>query len=320
MISLCSPILAFVAFGMGREQTPARSGRVYWAVVAAVGASLGVIVLAYTTISIAVAFLASAAGFGALSLMGYATKRNLAAHASFLITGLFGLIVALGLNLVLHNGLLGFAINLAGVLIFAGLIAHDTQRLKLSYYECTDDPAQAAHSDQCRRAQPLSRLHQPVRTVAGLRRRASLSHRPASAAVPRQPRAFGNMYALPIARISIPTFEGVSPISPLTPARSPCSSPAPRRGLAAVVGADIGPHGVVLKQLGLRRIERLDRHGVRRLPRFLGRRLQVDRPVAHAWFLPSNLESDMQNYDAPVSFWAAAVGTHQIRTRSAGAR
>jgi uncharacterized protein len=141
MISLCSPILAFVAFGMGREQTPARSGRVYWAVVAAVGASLGVIVLAYTTISIAVAFLASAAGFGALSLMGYATKRNLAAHASFLITGLFGLIVALGLNLVLHSGLLGFAINLAGVLIFAGLIAHDTQRLKLSYYECTDDPA-----------------------------------------------------------------------------------------------------------------------------------------------------------------------------------
>jgi hypothetical protein len=140
MISTCSPILALAAFGMGRKQTPARSGLLYWAVVASVGASLGVVVLAYTTVSIAVAFLASAAGFGALSLMGYATKRNLAAHASFLITGLIGLIVALGLNLVLHSGAIGFAINMAGVLIFAGLIAHDSQRLKMSYYGCADDP------------------------------------------------------------------------------------------------------------------------------------------------------------------------------------
>lgn len=127
LISAFSPVLALAAFGMGREQTPIRSGLLYWAVVASVGASLGVLVLVYTTVSIATAFLASATGFGALSLMGHVTKKNLAAHTSFLVAGLIGLIAALALNFVLHSGAIGFAINTAGALIFAGLIAHDSQ-------------------------------------------------------------------------------------------------------------------------------------------------------------------------------------------------
>ena len=139
LISACSPFLAFAAFGLGQEQTPARSGRLYWAVVASVGASFGVLVLVYTTVSIATAFVASAAGFGALSLFGYVTQRNLAAHVSFLVIGLIGLIAALALNLILHHSAMGFAINAMGVLIFAGLIAHDSQRLKMLYYECEDD-------------------------------------------------------------------------------------------------------------------------------------------------------------------------------------
>jgi FtsH-binding integral membrane protein len=139
MIGACSPLLALAAFGMGAEQTPARSGLLYWIVVASVGASFGVLVLVYTTVSIAAAFLASAAGFGALSLFGYATQRDLAAHTSFLVTGLIGLIVASGLNLLLHSSAIGFVIDTIGVLIFAGLIAHDTQRLKMFYHQCEDD-------------------------------------------------------------------------------------------------------------------------------------------------------------------------------------
>jgi FtsH-binding integral membrane protein len=135
-----SPIMAMVGFGMGRTLTSTRAALLYWTLVVSVGASLGVVVLAFTGVSVATTFLASAAGFGALSLAGQVTSRDLTAARGFLVTGLVGLMAALGLNLFLHSAPLGFVVNVVGVLVFAGLVAHDSQRLKRFYGQCKDDP------------------------------------------------------------------------------------------------------------------------------------------------------------------------------------
>jgi len=108
-------------------------------VVSLIGASLGVVVLTYTGASIASTFLITAAAFGGLSLVGYTTKRDLTGFGSFLIVGLIGLIIASIVNLFLQNSMMNFIISVLGVLIFAGLIAYDTQRLK--YYDLGGDQA-----------------------------------------------------------------------------------------------------------------------------------------------------------------------------------
>ena len=77
----------------------------------------------------------TAASFGALSLWGYTTKRDLSGMGSFLIMGLFGLIIASLVNLFLQSSALQFAVSVIGVLVFAGLTAYDTQRIKSMYYE-----------------------------------------------------------------------------------------------------------------------------------------------------------------------------------------
>ena len=82
-----------------------------------------------------VAFAVTAASFGALSLYGYTTKRDLSAMGSFLIMGLFGLILASIVNIFLGSSALEFAISVIGVLIFAGLTAYDTQKIKEMYFE-----------------------------------------------------------------------------------------------------------------------------------------------------------------------------------------
>jgi FtsH-binding integral membrane protein len=83
-------------------------------------------------------FFVTAASFGALSLYGYTTKRNLSAMGSFLIMGLFGLIIASLVNIFLASSAVQFAISVLGVLIFAGLTAYDTQRIKELYLEADD--------------------------------------------------------------------------------------------------------------------------------------------------------------------------------------
>ncbi|MEO8242583.1 MAG: Bax inhibitor-1/YccA family protein [bacterium] len=100
---------------------------------AAVGLSLSFIFIVYTNTSIASTFLATAVAFGGLSLYGYTTKRNLSAMGSFLMIGLIGLIVASVINIFLASSALAFAISAAGVLIFAGLTAWDTQSIKNDY-------------------------------------------------------------------------------------------------------------------------------------------------------------------------------------------
>jgi FtsH-binding integral membrane protein len=105
----------------------------YWAYAAVMGMSLSTIFLVYTGASIAATFFATAGAFAGLSLFGYTTKKDLSAFGTFLIMGVFGLIIASLLNLWLQSAGLMWAISFLGVLIFAGLTAWDTQRLKASY-------------------------------------------------------------------------------------------------------------------------------------------------------------------------------------------
>ncbi|HEX5958952.1 MAG TPA: Bax inhibitor-1/YccA family protein, partial [Hyphomicrobiaceae bacterium] len=107
----------------------------FWAFAAVMGLSLSSIFLVYTGQSITQVFFVTAAAFGALSLYGYTTKKDLSGWGSFLIMGLFGIIIAALVNIFLQSSALQFAISVIGVLVFAGLTAYDTQRIKDSYYE-----------------------------------------------------------------------------------------------------------------------------------------------------------------------------------------
>lgn len=127
-------VMLFGMFGL-RNATPRSSGIFYWTIVSLMGASLGVLTLVYTGASIAQTFLITAAAFGALSLFGYTTKKDLTGFGSFLIVGVFGLLIASVVNIFLQNSMMHFIISALGVFIFAGLIAYDTQRLKMTYYE-----------------------------------------------------------------------------------------------------------------------------------------------------------------------------------------
>ncbi|HEX3918561.1 MAG TPA: Bax inhibitor-1/YccA family protein [Caulobacteraceae bacterium] len=126
-------ILLFQAFM--RKTSPAAAAFTYWAIVSLIGASFGILFVMYNDTSMFETFLVTAVAFGGLSLVGYTTKRNLTAMGSFLIMGLFGLILASVVSIFFQSPALVFAINLIGVLIFAGLIAYDTQRLKMTYYQ-----------------------------------------------------------------------------------------------------------------------------------------------------------------------------------------
>lgn len=107
----------------------------FWLFSVAMGLSLSAIFLVYTGPSIATTFFATAAAFAGLSLVGYTTKRDLSAMGSFMVMGLIGILVAMLLNMWLQSSGLALAISILGVLIFAGLTAWDTQRLKQQYYE-----------------------------------------------------------------------------------------------------------------------------------------------------------------------------------------
>ncbi|MGZ3272245.1 MAG: Bax inhibitor-1/YccA family protein [Caulobacteraceae bacterium] len=135
--------LAAILIGMFamRNPTAKSSGLYYWVIVALIGAGLGFWGLLYTGASIASTFLVTAAAFGALSLAGYTTKKDLTGFGSFLIVGLFGILIAGVVSIFFHSPALIFLIQVLGVFIFAGLIAYDTQRLKTSYYALGGDQA-----------------------------------------------------------------------------------------------------------------------------------------------------------------------------------
>ena len=127
----------FISFRIDRlEAGTARA--LFFAFAALMGLSMSVIFLVFTQTSITRVFFISAATFGALSLYGYTTQRNLSAMGSFLFMGLIGLIIASLVNIFLASSMMQFIISVVGVLVFAGLTAYDTQRIK-EMYDPMDD-------------------------------------------------------------------------------------------------------------------------------------------------------------------------------------
>ena len=123
-----------LSFGIQKLSLSATQA-LFWAFAGVMGLSLSSIFLVYTGQSITTTFFVTAAAFGSLSLYGYTTKRDLTGMGSFLIMGLFGIIIAMVVNIFLQSSALQFAISVLGVLIFAGLTAYDTLRIKGMYYE-----------------------------------------------------------------------------------------------------------------------------------------------------------------------------------------
>ena len=107
----------------------------YWSFAAVMGVSLGSIFIQYTGESIARVFFITAGAFGALSLYGYTTKKDLSGWGSFLFMGLIGILIASIVNIFIASTFLQFAISVIGVLVFAGLTAYDTQQIKNMYYD-----------------------------------------------------------------------------------------------------------------------------------------------------------------------------------------
>jgi FtsH-binding integral membrane protein len=113
----------------------------FWGYAALVGASLASILIAYTGASVAMTFFVTAGTFGAMSLWGYTTKRDLTGFGSFLFMGLIGLILASLANFFFKSPVMDFVISVIGVLIFTGLTAWDTQKIKNTYYAVGGDVA-----------------------------------------------------------------------------------------------------------------------------------------------------------------------------------
>ena len=127
--------LAFIFFFTFRmdRMSAATARATFFAFAAVMGASLSTVLIRYTGASVVQVFFITAASFGALSLWGYTTSRSLSGMGSFLLMGLIGLIIASLVNIFLASSALQFAISVIGVLIFAGLTAYDTQKLKEMY-------------------------------------------------------------------------------------------------------------------------------------------------------------------------------------------
>jgi uncharacterized protein len=126
-----------LSFGINRLSFGAAQA-VFWAFAVAMGASLASIFLVFTGASIARVFFITAGTFGAMSLYGYTTKTDLSKFGSFLFMGLIGIVLAGLVNIFLQSSALQFAISMIGVVVFVGLTAYDTQRIKEIYLESDD--------------------------------------------------------------------------------------------------------------------------------------------------------------------------------------
>jgi FtsH-binding integral membrane protein len=123
-----------LSFGMQKLSTGAFQA-LFWAFCAVMGLSMASIFLAFTGTSIARTFFITATAFGALSLYGYTTKRDLTKLGGFLFMGLIGVVLASVVNLFLQSSVMQFIVSIVGVLVFTGLTAFDTQRIKMQYAE-----------------------------------------------------------------------------------------------------------------------------------------------------------------------------------------
>jgi FtsH-binding integral membrane protein len=129
-----SPLAIVMAMSFGANRfSKSTLQMMFWAFATLMGLSMSTIFLRYTGGSIAVTFFATAAAFAGLSLYGYTTQKSLSGLGTFLIMGVVGLLVAMVANMFIQSSALFYAISFIGVLIFAGLTAYDTQRLKNEY-------------------------------------------------------------------------------------------------------------------------------------------------------------------------------------------
>lgn len=129
-----APLLMVFAFGAAINRMSASAAQLFfYAFSAVMGLSLAWIFKAFTGVSIAQTFLVTSIAFASLSLYGYTTKRDLSGFGTFLMMGLVGLIVASVINIFVASSALAFAVSVIGLLIFAGLTAYDTQRIKTDY-------------------------------------------------------------------------------------------------------------------------------------------------------------------------------------------
>jgi uncharacterized protein len=133
MIAPIGIILA-MSFGAARLGNSGLQG-MYWALVGTMGIGFAVLLKVYTGASVARVFFITSAAFGALSLYGYTTKRSLSGFGTFLFMGLIGMIIAGVVNIFMQSSMMQFIISSIGLLVFSGLIAFDTQRLKNEYLE-----------------------------------------------------------------------------------------------------------------------------------------------------------------------------------------
>lgn len=130
------PLIMVFAFGAMINRISAAGAQLFFYVFsAAMGLSIAWIFAVYTGYSVTQTFLVTSAAFAGLSLYGYTTKRDISAWGSFLIMGVIGLIIASVVNIFLGSGIVEMAISALGVLIFAGLTAYDTQKIKTTYLE-----------------------------------------------------------------------------------------------------------------------------------------------------------------------------------------
>ncbi|NBX04018.1 MAG: Bax inhibitor-1/YccA family protein [Alphaproteobacteria bacterium] len=127
-------LVLWLSFGLNRMSASTAQG-IFWAYSVLMGLSMSSIFLVYTGESIARTFFVTAGTFGAMSLYGYTTKKDLTGFGSFLMMGLIGLVIASIVNIFLKSSGLSFAVSALGVLIFVGLTAYDTQKLKNMYYQ-----------------------------------------------------------------------------------------------------------------------------------------------------------------------------------------
>ena len=125
-------VVFYMSFGI-RKMSAAKAQMTFWIFAALMGASLSSIFLVYTGASITRVFFITAGTFGAMSIYGYTTKRDLTKLGSFLMMGLIGIIIASIVNIFMKSTMMYFVISILGVLIFVGLTAYDTQKIKNMY-------------------------------------------------------------------------------------------------------------------------------------------------------------------------------------------
>jgi FtsH-binding integral membrane protein len=134
MIAIFAPIGLVLWLSMGINKLSVGAARaMFWVYAASVGISVATILLMYTGDSVARVFFITAATFGAMSLWGYTTKRDLTGMGHFMMMGLIGILIAMVVNIFIASSMIQFVVSIIGVIVFTGLTAYDTQSIKESY-------------------------------------------------------------------------------------------------------------------------------------------------------------------------------------------